>query len=242
VGSVVYSQLIIFAPNAFDEGTPTTLADFFDRRRFPGKRALKRGSGKYNLELALLADGVAPGEVYATLSTEPGLARALNKLDTLGPDLVWYDKDSEAPILIRDRGAVFATALNGQFHDAIQKGVPNGVPLGVIWDRQLYEFDAFGIPAGDPRKDLAMDFIRFATGTKPLAGVASWVPYGPARRSAMPLVGKNPELGTEMRPFLPTAHFDTAFAVDDEWWRNNGARLDLAWRNWLARALIQPAH
>ena len=232
IGGVVYSQMILFAPD-FPGAALTTLGDFFDRTKFPGRRALKRGSGKYNLELALLADGVAPGQIYAALSTAAGLARALHKLDSLKPDLVWYGKDSEVMPLLRDHAAAFATALNGQFYDARKDA-----PLGVIWDRQLYELDVFATPAGDPQKKTALDYIRFATGTKPLAGVAGWVPYGPARRSAWPLVGKNPELGTDMHPFLPTAHFATAFAVDDEWWRVNGARIDLAWQNWLAN----PAH
>ena len=229
IGSIVYSQIILTAPHAF-AAAPTHLADFFDTAKFPGKRALKRGSGKYNLEMALLADGVAPRDVYPTLSTGPGLARALHKLDSLGASRVWYIADGEAPDLIKSGGAVFATALNGQFYDAALKGAAPGV----IWDRQLYEFDAFAIPAGNANKALALDYIRFATGSQPLAGVANWVPYGPARRSARALVGKNPELGTQMQPFLPTAHFSTAFAVDDAWWRVNGERVDAAWRNWLA--------
>jgi putative spermidine/putrescine transport system substrate-binding protein len=229
IGSIVYSQIILYAPHAF-AAAPASLADFFDTEKFPGKRALKRGNGKYNLEMALLADGVAPRDVYATLSTASGLARALHKLDGLGNNLVWYGSDSEAPALIENGGAVFATARNGQFYDAVQK---HGAP-GIIWDRQLYEFDAFAIPAGNVNKKGALDYIRFATSADALAGVAEWVPYGPARRSAMALVGKNPELGTPMRPFLPTAHFDSAFAVDDTWWRANAARVDAAWRGWLA--------
>ena len=228
IGSIVYSQIILYAPHAF-AAAPTRLADFFDTANFPGKRALKRGSGKYNLEMALLADGVTPRDVYATLSTGPGLARALHKLDSLGDSRVWYAADSEALELIKSGGAVFVTALNGQLYDAAQK---DGAP-GVIWDRQLYEFDAFAIPKGNPNKALAMDYIRFATGAEASAGVANWVPYGPARRSALALVGKNPELGTPMQPFLPTAHFAAAFAVDDAWWRANAARVDIAWRNWL---------
>lgn len=106
----------------------------------------------------------------------------------------------------------------------------------MIWDRQLYEFDAFGIPANDPKKDTALDFIRFATGSKPTAAVASLYPVGPARRSAFSLVGKNPENGADLRSVLPTAHFDTAFAVDDAWWRIHGDAIDTAWQGWLAGA------
>jgi putative spermidine/putrescine transport system substrate-binding protein len=229
IGSVVYSQVVIFAPNAFPNGGPATLADFFDTTKFPGKRALKRGSGKYNLEMALLADGVSPGEVYATLATDAGITRALAKIASLGPNLTWYDKDSEALARIRDGEAAFATALNGQLYDP--KASSDQIKPGVIWDRQLYELDAFGIPAGNPRKEMALDFIRYATGSKATAAVSSLQPFGPARRSGWPLVVRNPENGADLRPILPTAHFDTAFAVDDGWWRTHTDAIDAVWRS-----------
>ncbi len=103
---------------------------------------------------------------------------------------------------------------------------------GVIWDHQLYEMDVFGVPAGNPSKDMAMDFIRFATGSARLAEVANWVPLGPARRSAMALVGNNPELGIPMKPWLPTAHFDGTFAVDDAWWQQHGPAIAPRWQAW----------
>ncbi len=225
VGSIVYSQVIV--TGRFAGAQPETLGDFFDTARFPGRRALKRGNGKYNLEMALLADGVPPKDVYATLATEAGLQRAFAKLESLGPSLTWYDRDSEPLPMIESGQAAFATALNGQLADAARRGT---VPP-VIWDRQLYEFDAFGIPANNPKKDIAMDYIRFATGSRPLAAVAAFVPYGPARRSSSAFLGKNPD-GPDMRPYLPTAHFATAFAVDDQWWFQNGARIDSRWRMW----------
>jgi putative spermidine/putrescine transport system substrate-binding protein len=77
-----------------------------------------------------------------------------------------------------------------------------------------------------------MDFIAFATGAVPLARVAEWVPYGPARRSSLPLVKNNPELGTPMRPHLPTApeHFGNAFSIDDGWWQAHGAAIAPRWQ------------
>jgi putative spermidine/putrescine transport system substrate-binding protein len=66
VASVVYSQAIFFAKDKFAGDQPTALADFFDLAKFPGPRALKQGA-KLNLEMALLADGVPPQDVYKTL-------------------------------------------------------------------------------------------------------------------------------------------------------------------------------
>ncbi|HEX3755773.1 MAG TPA: extracellular solute-binding protein [Rhizomicrobium sp.] len=230
IGSVIYSQVIIFDPRRFSGPAPATLADFFDLNRFPGRRVLRRASPKLNLEMALLADGVTPRDIYRTLETPAGLDRAIAKLDSIRNAIIWAGSAAEAVDLVRSGQAAFATTLNQAVFDA---GL-HGFHPGVIWDCQLYEFDVFGVPKGDPKKDMAMDFIRFATGSAPLAGVADWVPLGPARRSSMLLVGSNPDLKIPMRDNLPTAHFDTAFAVDDGWWLTHEAGIMSRWRAWQA--------
>ena len=226
VASVAYSQVIFYAHNTFHGAEPATLNDFFDTEKYPGPRAM-RPSAKFNLEMALLADGVRPRNLYKTLSTEDGVARAFKKLDSIKPVLVWWHNPGEPARMIQGGQAVFATALSGDVFDA-RAALP-----GIIWDRQLYEFDVFGVPKGDPNKAMAFDFIRWATGSKPLAGVANWVALGPARRSSWPLVGKNPELGIAMTPFLPSTHFAGAFAVDDGWWLDHGAALEARFQSWM---------
>ena len=229
-GNVVYSRLIAYAPGA--GAAPHSLADFFDLAKFPGRRALARGSAKYNLELALLADGAKPGEVYALLATDAGLARALHKLDSIRGAILWYDSTDDAAALVENGRARFALLPNSSIYDA----ATHHRKLAALWDGQLYEFDVFGVPKGDPKRDKAMDFIRFATGSAPLAAMAGWVPYGPARRSSLALVGRNPDLGIAMGPFLPTepSHFRTAFAVDDVWWQAHDAAVEARWQDWLA--------
>lgn len=226
VASVAYSQLIFFAHNTFHGADPATLADFFDVARFPGPRAM-RPTAKFNLEMALLADGVQPKDLYKTLSTEEGVARAFKKLDSIKPVLIWWHNPGEPAGLIQGGKAVFSTALNSDVFDA-RAALP-----GVIWDRQLYEFDVFAVPKGDPSKEMGFDFIRWATGSKPLAGVADWVALGPARRSSWPLVGKNPELGIAMAQFLPTGHFASAVPVDDGFWLSHGPALEARFQNWM---------
>lgn len=230
VGSVVYSELVVWSKARFKGDTPTTAAVFFDTKRFPGPRALRKASAKLNLEFALLADGVAPDKVYETLATPAGVARALAKLDTIRRDIVWLS-GAKAVEQTAEGTVAFALALNGDACAALMRGQP----VGVIWDRQLYEFDVFAVPKGDPKKDRAMDFIRYATGSQPLAHVADWVPYGPARRSSLAFIGRNPELGTEMKAFLPTtpANFMSAFRVDDAWWRRHGDSISARWEAWL---------
>lgn len=229
VGAMVTSQVMIYTPKL--KRQPQTLADFFDTHRFPGRRALSRASPKFNLEMALLADGVPPGEIYQQLETPEGLDRAFNKLEALRP--IWAHDSIGALRWLANGQAVMATALNGDVYDFSRKEFAPGI----IWDHQLYEFDVFAIPSGNPNKDRALDFIHYATGSVPLAGLASWVPYGPARRSALPLVKDNPETKTPMRPWLPTApeNFRNAFAVNDAWWRAHEAALTSRWREFVSR-------
>lgn len=231
VGSVVYAQVIAYTSRRFGDARPQTIADFFDLARFPGPRALRRGSAKFNLEMALLADGVPPQNVYATLATPEGVRRALAKLESIRPALVWSNSSVDSVAMLKDGRAAFATALNGDIYDAAQH--EGGV--NAVWDHALYELDVFGVPRGNPQMARALDFIRFVTGAQSLAGVADWVPYGPARRSALAFVGRNPETGTAMAPYLPTAkaNFVNAFAVDEVWWQNHDAEITPRWQAWL---------
>lgn len=121
------------------------------------------------------------------------------------------------------------TALNARVFE-----VDAEPKIRTIWDGQLYQLDVFGIPKGDPNKGLALDFIRFATAPAPLAEEARYLPYGPARRSSIALVGPNPENQVDMRPHLPTlpANFFRALAVDPDWWANHGAALQAHWAAW----------
>jgi hypothetical protein len=138
---------------------------------------------------------VAPGEIYKTLDTPEGLDRAFAKLDALKP--IWAHDSKDALEWVKNGRAVMATALNGDL-----QADKNYAP-GVIWEYQLYELDVLVIPAGNPNKQRALDYIAYATGSAPLAAMANWVAFGPARHSALALVRTNPETGLAMRRSCP---------------------------------------
>ena len=221
IGSVIYSRVIAHAPNI----NPKKAQDFFDLKNFPGPRGLRKTSAKYNVELALLADGVAPGDVYSTL--EKDFSRVLKKYQTIKQSIVWWTNSSEPLELLKDGKVIMTIMSNDQLFEAKKRNQS----LGVIWDRELYEVEAFGIPKSTQKLEMAKDFVTFATSPEGMTGVASWVPYGPARKSATgPTI--NPELKIDMTAFSPTAadHFATAFKVDDAWWAAHGAEAEARWQ------------
>ena len=81
---------------------------------------------------------------------------------------------------------------------------------------------------GSAKKDLALEFIKFATGTVPLAGMQD-VAYGPTRRSSGPLVAP------EVVPNLPSSHLDLGLKADGVFWADYGETLGERFNEWLLK-------
>ncbi len=223
VPSVAWSSAIVFDKRSFKKAAPRTAKDFFDVKRFPGKRALPR-TPKYTLELALMADGVEPEEVYQMLATREGIARALKRLEEIRGHIVWWDRAHEPLKMLAKQDAAMAIAFNGRIFSAI---VAQNKPFGLIWDGQVYDLDLWAIPKGSPNKTSALKLIAFATKPERLARQARWFPYGPVRKSALKLIGKHPEVDVNMSDYIPTSqmNFKRALRMDAAWWTSHEAEM-----------------
>lgn len=229
VANIVWSTVVSYDSTKL-EGV-TSIADFFDLAKFPGKRGLRKGA-KANLEMALMADGVPAGEVYDILDTPEGVDRAFAKLDTIKADTVWWEAGAQPPQLLADGEVAMTTGYNGRIFNA---AVGEGKPFNILWDGQIMDFDLFVVPKGAPNKDEAMKYIAFATDTQRLADQAKWISYGPARRSSGPLVGLYQDGKTEMGPQMPTAeaNLKNALVNNFEFWADRDTELNERFNAWL---------
>ncbi|MGB7319126.1 MAG: ABC transporter substrate-binding protein [Planktotalea sp.] len=231
VANIVWST--VFAYNKDNNPTaPDSIDDFFNTADFPGKRGLRK-SAKATLEMALMGDGVPAGEVYALLETDEGVDRAFSVLDRIKDDIVWWEAGAQPPQLLADGEVAMSTAYNGRIFNA---AISENQPLEVIWDGQILDFDLFVVPKGAPNKDAAMKFISFSTDTQRLADQASWISYGPARKSSGALVGKYSDGKTDMAPHMPTAaaNLGNALVNNFEFWVDRDAELNERFNAWLA--------
>ncbi|MCF8486522.1 MAG: ABC transporter substrate-binding protein [Rhodobacteraceae bacterium] len=231
VSTIVFSTVFAYDTTKFPEG-PTTMADFFNMEKFPGKRGMRKGA-KANLEMALMADGVPAADVYATLETPEGIDRAFGILDKIKTDTIWWEAGAQPPQLLADGEVAMTTAYNGRIFAA---AVAEGKPFGTVWDGQVYEYDLFVIPKGAPNLEAAKQFITFATDTQRLADQAKWIAYGPARKSSGALVGMYQDGKTEMAPYMPTsaANLTNALASSYEFWVDRDTELNERFNAWLA--------
>ncbi|MBU6488103.1 MAG: ABC transporter substrate-binding protein, partial [Burkholderiales bacterium] len=179
VGFFVWSTAIAYNADKL-KTAPTGWADFWNVKKFPGKRALRKGA-RGNLEFALMADGVAPKDVYKVLATKAGQDRAFKKLDELKPNIQWWEAGAQPPQFLVAGDVVMSSAFNGRI-DAAQR---EGKNLKVVWNGSIYDLDYWVIPKGSPNKALAEQFIAYSVSSKPQQAYAQHIAYGPANRDAI---------------------------------------------------------
>lgn len=226
VSSDVFALIFAYDPAKFPNGGPKTLADVFNVKKFPGKRGFRKRA-KYVLEQALMADGVAPQDVYKVLSTRQGLDRAFRKLDTIKKDIIWWSSNAEAPQLLASGEVSIVQVFNGRLYDLNKTTGKHYVP---IWDGEVYAPDTWIIPKGG-KTHLAMKFIAYFSKPKTMARFANIYPYAPARKDALKYVS------SAMLPDLPTApqNFKRALSADEGWWADHEEAMRLRFQTWLSK-------
>lgn len=225
IGTFVWATVLAY--NADKLATaPTSWADMWDVQKFPGKRGLRKGA-KFTLEIALLADGVAPAAVYQVLATKEGVERAFRKLDAIKAHLQWWEAGAQPPQMLAAGDLVMSSAYNGRIANAQSEGKN----LKIVWNGSVYDADYWAIPAGTPNLDDAYAFIRFASQPGPQQVYSSQITYGPTNLKAV--AGLDPARAAD----LPTAPQNLAGAVanDTLFWVEYGEELEQRFNAWAAR-------
>ena len=231
--TLYYSTVYAYNAERISGDKPTTMQDFFDLERFPGRRGMRR-SPVVNLEFALMGDGVPAAEVYALLDTEAGVERAFAKLDTIKDQVVWWEAGAQPPQMLADGEVVMSTAYNGRIFNA---QVLEKQPFVIVWDGQVLDTGFIAILEDAPNAAAAQRFVEFASRPTSMAGVARYISYSPTRRSAEALITTHAETGVEMGPHMPNTPENTKRALqnDWQWWGDNRDDMNERFAAWLAR-------
>ncbi len=232
VGTSSGSSIYAYNTESFPGDRPTTIDDFFDLQKFPGRRAMRR-MPRDNVEFALMADGVPVEDLYDVLDTPEGRDRAFRKLDTIKDQVIWWEAGAQPPQMLADREVVMSTAWNGRIFNA---QVLENQPLEIVWDGQIKGVNQLVIVAGTPRLELAKQFIAFATRPESMAGLAGYIAYSPVRRSGIALVSTHKEVGIEMGPHMPTNDRPgRSIPRNHAWWSDHKDEFLERFSAWLAR-------
>ena len=180
VGGDVFSTVYAWNTETYGDDGPQNWADFFDVEKFPGKRAY-RNKVAGALEPAIMADGVAPEDVYAVLDSEEGIERALNKIRELQPNIdVFWSSGAQHAQLMKDGEVDMTTGWNGRFDNAAK----DGAMVSYRFNQALLDYDCFAIPKGAPNKDVAMEFLAEISKAEYQDDLPKYITYGPTNKAA----------------------------------------------------------
>jgi putative spermidine/putrescine transport system substrate-binding protein len=223
VGAFVWSKILAY------DGDKTSgvasWADFWNLEKWPGKRGLRK-QARMTLEVALLADGAKPEELYDILATKEGQDRAFAKLDAIKPNIQWWESGAQPMEWLASGEVTMTSAYNGRVIAANQQGRH----FKMSWTNQLYAMDFWAIPKGGNR-DQAFDIVNFMTSPEPQKAFAEKMVYGVTNAKAMD------SISADIKPQLPTAEENMvgALAVSTPFWVDHEEELQQRFNRWVAQ-------
>ena len=219
IPDITYGVVLAYNTEQTAGQVPAGWADYFDTTKFPGKRGAWDYSEGGMLEFALMADGVAPADLYPL-----DLPRATAKLDTIKDDIVFWTSGAESQELIGSGEIAMTMIWNGRGWSA--KNIDQK-PVEMQWNQQIVTADYLVIPKGSPNKDAAMTFIAYTACAANNAGPSEFIPYGPTNKNST----ANPAMVNDLS--VTNADENSAY-FDDTYLAENFDEIDAAWQAWKA--------
>jgi putative spermidine/putrescine transport system substrate-binding protein len=199
---------------------PKTIEDFFDTAKFPGKRGVITNLQNGILEYGLLADGVAPDQLYP-LDVE----RSLKKWETIRKDTIF------APNV----GALQQAASSGQvdmflLSDSRLIALLNDkMNVKIVWDKTVVSVNALAVPLGSKHKATAEDFLQSVVQPDPVAKITELVGTAPVNLKAKPNLTENGKLVQAYGPVNTGA----TVVQDIDWYAEHWDDVSTRLTNWL---------
>src|SRR4051794_15346160 len=219
VGDIVWSYNLCWNTTQYkDAERPRTWADLFDLKKFPGRRMLRDRVAPM-LEIALLADGVAPDKLYPIDAD-----RAFKRLETIKKQSIFWTTNSQSQQLMVDGEVNLGVIINGRAYDAVNKGAK----IGLEWNQHIQSVDYLVVPKNAPNRDVAMALVDAMTGPEAQAKVANLMALAPTNPDAFKMIEDR------VKPWLTTnpEYGSKGLLTNEIYWRDNLKSLSQRWEQW----------
>jgi len=206
VVSASTATVMIYNKEKYGDNSPKTWADFFDVKRFPGKRLVTRYIQGF-APIAMLADGVPPDKVFDELSKPDGFDRVLKKAELLKGNVEWLSTGAQLIQGLVSGSVDLSAGWNGRLKQANEE---SGGKFAINWTAG-YEVDtnSYLIPKTSANPKLAMEYIAFASQPGPQADLMRKLPYGQTNKKAYEL------LSVDEKALLPGDPSRLPYAVQE---------------------------
>ncbi|WP_068953875.1 ABC transporter substrate-binding protein [Pararhizobium polonicum] len=223
IGSIGFSTIMAWNTETVGKKGPATWAEFFDTTAFPGRRALY-ARPKPTLEIALMADGVAPKDVYPI-----DIDRAFAALDKIGPKVnLWVEKTSQWDVLIQNK----EVDLMGSGLARTMAQIERGEPIAVNFNQSIMEQSYWTIPKNAPNVQDAQKLIAWMMLAEGERKALKLLPY-----YSMANMAALNDMPKETLAKLPGSPENAAnsLSIDAKWWLEHDAEVQTRWLDWISR-------
>ncbi|WP_165943546.1 ABC transporter substrate-binding protein [Roseicella aquatilis] len=203
-----FSSVLVYDSAKFPT-PPTSWADFWDLKRFPGTRLLRRDA-TCTLEAALMSLGRAPDKLYPI-----DLRTAIKRVTELRNNLVFWNNGSESEQLMRTGEAVMGQIWHTRA-SVLERESKGRIKF--VWNGGILQPGIFVIPKGNPGGELAQRLLAsMLAKPEPQVGLLGLLGNGPTNPKAAAMVP------AELRRFNPTdpENERQQVMIDGAWWGEN---------------------
>ncbi len=214
IGVIYYSTVIAWNTEKFGANGPQSWADVWDVKKFPGTRSFSRGASE-TMEIALMADGVAPDKLYPL-----DVDRAMKSLEKIKPNVVaWWASGAQSAQLLKDGEADIVAIWNGRAGAAIK----DGAKAATTYNQGILNADCLVIPKGAKNAELAQKVIALMVSPELQADIPKYIDYGPINSTAFETGKITPEEAERINSSPRNAARQTVISFD--YWTDNLAKL-----------------
>lgn len=219
VPQILYGLVVAYNTEAFGDNPPTSAADFFDTKKFPGKRTVSQSTyvDPQTVEFALTAQG----KDVKNLKPED-IEGAFDMYKELGDNVIGWTTGAAAQQQLESGEAVMGLVWSGRGYGAASAGAP----IAPMWDQWMIMVDSNGIPKGVKDKQAAFAAVNYSLGAEQQAKMTEETSYGGVNIDA------KPKMDEQLTTWMTTEHLDTGIAPNVDFWVENYDALAAAWAGW----------
>ncbi|WP_144112329.1 ABC transporter substrate-binding protein [Paraburkholderia sp. BCC1886] len=219
VGTYSYAGGLGFDPKRTPDGRhPTTFAEFWDVKAFPGRRGLRPRVSE-NLEMALLADGVAPDKLYPL-----DIERAFKAMDRIKPGVrKWIETTPETVSLIASNELDFTYTYLSRVLPAQRAGTS----IQMAMKQTLNSLEYLAVPKYGKNTKAAMQYVAFCLRPDRQAAFCEQVEFAPNVADAMKLISAS------AKQRMPDMHDANSIVINDAWWGDHYDALQNRFTTWM---------
>jgi len=211
LGAYYYSFALTWDTEAFEQA-PQNWSDLWNVKDFPGTRTLRKNF-EGQLEAALLADGVAPEDIYPL-----DVDRAIEKIKEIKEDTIFWGSGSESQQIMRDGDAV----IGNLWHT--RSSIVNRETEGRVdytFNQAILFAGAWIQPKGAPAGKQAWEFAAAAQDPQSQVEVFKALGSGPINPAAAALVPEDMRQRDAGNP----DNLSVQIAADAEWYATDYANI-----------------